>query len=103
MFKYFSLFMLLLLCQNLSAQKKIEAKKDTMSVKTKEISVIGLRYEEELMEIPLAITKFTHSQFAESRGLGIDEAVISVPGVIVQTRSGNSDVRFLIRGFGARG
>src|SRR6185503_12312950 len=36
-------------------------------------------------------------------GRGLDEALSLVPGVIAQTRAGGSDVRIMIRGFGARG
>ena len=36
-------------------------------------------------------------------GFGLDEALSRVPGVIAQSRYGTSDIRLMIRGFGARG
>ena len=37
------------------------------------------------------------------RGYGLDEVLSTIPGVLAQSRSGNQDVRLVIRGFGARG
>ena len=42
-------------------------------------------------------------QLHRTRGYGLDEALTLVPGVLAQSRYGNSDVRIVIRGFGARG
>ena len=36
-------------------------------------------------------------------GFGLDEALSRVPGVIAQSRYGTSDIRLMIRGYGARG
>jgi len=36
-------------------------------------------------------------------GFGLDDALNRVPGVIAQSRYGTSDIRLMIRGFGARG
>ena len=52
---------------------------------------------------PLAVTLIPKSQFEDKRGYSLDEAVSAVPGVLAQSRSGTSDIRLNIRGFGARG
>jgi iron complex outermembrane recepter protein len=52
---------------------------------------------------PLAVTLISKSQFEDKRGYSLDEAVSAVPGVLAQSRSGTSDIRLNIRGFGARG
>jgi iron complex outermembrane receptor protein len=52
---------------------------------------------------PLAVTLIPRSQLEEKRGYSLDEAVFTVPGVLAQSRSGTSDIRLNIRGFGARG
>ncbi len=51
----------------------------------------------------MAITVLDSAQLRRARGLGLDGALVSVPGVIAQSRYGSSDVRIVIRGFGARG
>ncbi|MEO8167355.1 MAG: TonB-dependent receptor, partial [bacterium] len=39
----------------------------------------------------------------KGKGYGLDEVLSGIPGVLVQSRFGNQDVRLTIRGFGARG
>lgn len=52
---------------------------------------------------PLAITRITRDQFSGRAGFGLNDAMALVPGALVQSRYGTSDVRIVIRGFGARG
>lgn len=51
----------------------------------------------------MAITVVPPRLFSASRSTGLDEALTLVPGAVVQSRSGGTDVRVQIRGFGARG
>ncbi|HYF03805.1 MAG TPA: TonB-dependent receptor, partial [Patescibacteria group bacterium] len=51
----------------------------------------------------LAVTVISADELENSRGIGLDEALRSVPGVLAQSRYGNQDVRISIRGFGVRG
>jgi iron complex outermembrane receptor protein len=51
----------------------------------------------------LAITKLDTPDLRSVSGFGLDEALSRVPGVIAQSRYGTSDIRLMIRGFGARG
>jgi len=55
------------------------------------------------MAQPLAITKVDAAVLFGAKGYGIEEALKFVPGVLAQSRSGGSDVRLIIRGFGSRG
>jgi len=52
---------------------------------------------------PLAITSITREDWAAKTGYGLNDAMSTVPGALVQSRYGTSDVRITIRGFGARG
>lgn len=81
---------------------------DTTRVRKKtskagEITVTALRQPEKNLEVPLSITIVPKELFQGSRGFGLDEALSLVPGVLVQSRTGNQDVRVVVRGFGARG
>ncbi len=67
------------------------------------ISVTSARHAESPLAVPLAFTRLTMPQLRASRGLGIEEALSQVPGVLAQSRSGGSDIRLVIRGYGARG
>ncbi|MDP1860911.1 MAG: TonB-dependent receptor [Gemmatimonadaceae bacterium] len=55
------------------------------------------------LDVPLAVTVLSREKLHRSRGYGLNEALSSVPGVVAQSRYGSSDVRIVIRGFGARG
>ena len=76
---------------------------DTTSFRFKEVVILALRYPEKLLEVPLSISYLTSKDFAGYRALGIDEPLTRIPGVLVQTRSGSSDIRISVRGFGSRG
>lgn len=85
---------------SLSAQ---EIKKDTLKVKAHEITITGLRYPENIMEVPLAISKINRLDLLNLKGYNLSEPLSSIPGLLIQERSGTPDVRITIRGFGARG
>jgi iron complex outermembrane receptor protein len=76
---------------------------DTLVVKLDQITITATRYSENVLEIPYAVTILQSQQLKNLRGYGLDEALSTIPGVLAQSRSGNQDVRLVIRGFGARG
>ncbi len=97
------LFILLLISVPvIQAQQKGE-QKDTLEVKMKQITVTATRYAEQVLEIPYAVSVIQGNKLKNLRGYGLDEILNTVPGVLVQNRAGNQDVRLVIRGFGARG
>jgi len=63
----------------------------------------ALRQPEAALETALAMTVNQQERLSSARGFGVDEALALVPGVLTQSRTGNQDVRVMIRGFGARG
>ena len=73
------------------------------SILTKDITVSALRQTEHNLEVPLSITILSAIDLQNKRGLGLDDMLSNVPGLLVQSRSGNQDLRLTIRGFGARG
>lgn len=67
------------------------------------VTVIATRNASSILTTPLAVTKLTAEQLRGRGGIGLDEALSRVPGVVAQSRYGTSDIRLTIRGFGARG
>ncbi len=67
------------------------------------VSVTATRSDASILTTPLAITKITAPALRAVNGYGLEDALTFVPGVIAQSRYGTSDVRLMIRGFGARG
>jgi len=53
--------------------------------------------------VPLAVTTVSDDELHRSSGVGLDQALQFVPGVLAQSRSGGTDIRLVIRGYGARG
>ena len=67
------------------------------------VTITATRAPSSILSTPLAITKVTSSTLRAVNGYGLEDALAFVPGVIAQSRYGTSDVRLIIRGFGARG
>ena len=87
----------------LHSQAKKQNNTDSAKVIAKDITVSALRQPEQNLEVPLAVTILNLRDIQLKRGFGIDDILQHVPGVLVQNRSGNQDLRISIRGFGARG
>src|SRR5262245_6796684 len=67
------------------------------------VTVTANRAVAPILTTPLAITKITAPALRSTNGYGLEDALALVPGVIAQSRYGTSDIRLMIRGFGARG
>ena len=80
-----------------------EAAGDTARWTLSPITVQATRETRSLIDVPLAITRLAPRDLFGANGYGLDEALGLVPGVVAQSRYGGSDVRIVIRGFGARG
>jgi iron complex outermembrane receptor protein len=67
------------------------------------VTITATRNREALLSAPLAVTVIGKDEIEYRRGYSLDETLHTVPGVFAQSRYGTSDVRLVIRGFGARG
>ena len=67
------------------------------------VTVSATRSPSRILTTPLAVTKITTADLRSVSGFGLDDALSRVPGVIAQSRYGTSDIRLMIRGYGARG
>ncbi|QQS35357.1 MAG: TonB-dependent receptor [Ignavibacteriales bacterium] len=100
--RFFILFFILgVTCLNFAQDGQSSG--DTIKYQMGQITISATRYPENTLEIPYAVSILTREQLNNIKGYGLDEAMMKVPGVLAQSRSGNQDVRLVIRGFGARG
>lgn len=76
---------------------------DSVRYELKPVVVTATRISEAWLEVPLALSIVEAKDLQQVRGYGLDEALSNIPGVMVQSRYGNQDVRLTVRGFGARG
>ena len=87
----------------LAAQQQDTARADTARYTLPPITISATREARSLFDVPLAVTRVDSQARFGTAGYGLDDALGLVPGVIAQSRYGGSDVRLVIRGFGARG
>lgn len=67
------------------------------------VTVTATRQVESIFRVPLALSIVGRQQLENTRGYSMSDALDAVPGVLAMSRYGTSDVRLVIRGFGARG
>ncbi len=91
----------LLLGVPLGAQERTSGSDST--ARLQRVTVTATRSRITTLQAPLAVTVLDRTDLRHRRGYGLDEVLNLVPGVVAQSRSGNQDVRIIIRGFGARG
>lgn len=95
-------FVLFLFIINTNAQDEKKGV-DTVKYELDQVTISATRYPEKIIEVPYAVTIIPHEDLMNTKGYGLDEVLMRVPGVLAQSRDGNQDVRLVIRGFGARG
>ena len=88
-----------------SAQQDTVATRDSAAVllPTLDVTATATRSTRRPLEQPLAITAIKPAAWLAAPGHSLEAALQFVPGVIVQSRAGGTDIRITIRGFGARG
>jgi len=77
--------------------------RDTVPTVLPPVTVTATRRSTNVFQVPLALTQLKKRDLFGTTGYGLDDALSLVPGVVVQSRYGNQDVRIAIRGYGARG
>lgn len=90
-------------CTAVAMPDAMSAQDSTRAQALPPLSVTASRTATSIFDVPLAVTLVSAEQLRATRGVGLDEALSLVPGVLAQSRSGGGDVRITIRGFGARG
>ena len=102
-------FLFALMYINLNAQKKDSIlyiyrsdMLDSIKFETDEVIVTGTRTNQKIIDIPYSVVRISPTQYKFDRKVSISDVLSAVPGVFMQSRYGNHDVRISIRGFGSR-
>jgi iron complex outermembrane receptor protein len=77
-------------------------KVDTLSYATDDVVVTATRVEKKIIDIPYPVIRLKNTQYKFSKKISVDDVLENVPGLFLQSRYGNHDVRIAIRGFGSR-
>ena len=75
---------------------------DSIKYETDEVIVTGTRTNQKIIDIPYSVVRISPTQYKYDRKVSISDVLNAVPGVLMQSRYGNHDVRISIRGFGSR-
>lgn len=67
-----------------------------------EFVITGTRVSKKIIDIPYPVTRINNVDFQYDKKVGVDDMLTSVPGMFLQSRYGNHDVRISIRGFGSK-
>jgi len=78
------------------------SKIDTLSYETDDVVVTATRVEKKIIDIPYPVIRIKNTQYKFNRRVSVDDVLGNVPGLFLQSRYGNHDVRVAIRGFGSR-
>ena len=102
-------FLAAFICLTVNAQKKDSIlylipidQLDSIKYQTDEVVVTGTRTNQKIIDIPYSVVRISPAQFKYDRKVSISDVLNTVPGVFMQSRYGNHDVRISIRGFGSR-
>lgn len=95
---------LLLFQQNSFSQTadSIARSADTLVSELDEVVITGTRISKKIIDIPYSVVRMNYLDYRYDRKVGSSDMLSGVPGLFLQSRYGNHDVRFSIRGFGSR-
>lgn len=77
-------------------------KSDTITYQMEEVVVTGTRTFQKIIDIPYSVSFLSNVEYKFDKKTSISDVMKFVPGVFMQSRYGNHDVRISIRGFGSR-
>lgn len=94
------LLMFVMICSFRNALPQDTA--DSTQYEIDEVVISATRTEQKLIDIPFSVQRVDQSQWKATRKMGMNDVLNNIPGLWLQPRYGNHDVRVSIRGFGTR-
>ena len=86
--------------QTLSAQEA--TKEDSLTFESEEVVVVGTRSIEKMIDVPYSVFRVDKKELSFGKKVSAKDVLADVPGLFLQSRYGNHDLRVSIRGFGTR-
>ncbi len=75
---------------------------DTIYRELDEVVITATRVSHRIIDIPYSVVRLNYTSYKYDRKIGSNDMLSAVPGLFLQSRYGDHDVRFSIRGFGSR-
>jgi len=103
-FIYISLPQSLLMAQEDKIENRyyVIPRSDSLTFEMDEVVVTGTRTSKRIIDIPYSVSRLSNVNYKYDKKISISDVLGSVPGLFMQSRYGNHDVRISIRGFGSR-
>lgn len=79
-----------------------EEERDSLKYETEELVITGTRTMEKIIDIPFSITRVDKKELVFGKKVSAKNVLADVPGLFLQSRYGNKDIRVTIRGYGTR-
>jgi iron complex outermembrane receptor protein len=90
----------------MQAQSKAKADSitdfDSIYRELDEVVITATRVNKRIIDIPYSVVRLNYTNYKYDRAIGSNDMLSGVPGLFLQSRYGDHDVRFSIRGFGSR-
>ena len=96
------LFLISVIPQAFGQETEQEPSDTLLHYQIDDVIVTGTRTEKRIIDVPYSVERIDNSQFRFDRRVSVSDVLGSVPGLFMQSRYGNHDVRISIRGFGSR-
>jgi len=88
--------------QGIAGADTLKTSGDSVSTELNEVVITATRVPQRIIDIPYSVIRIKYSTFQYDRKIGSNDMLSGVPGLFLQSRYGDHDVRFSIRGFGSR-
>lgn len=75
---------------------------DTIYRELDEVVITATRVSKRIIDIPYSVARLNYTSYKYDRLIGSNDMLSAIPGLFLQSRYGDHDVRFSIRGFGSR-
>ena len=99
--KNFTLYIIILLTITSIAYSQ-EEERDSMKYETEELVITGTRTMEKIIDIPFSVFRVDKKELMFGKKVSAKNVLADVPGLFLQSRYGNKDIRVTIRGYGTR-
>ncbi len=75
---------------------------DSLFNELDEVVITGTRVSKRIIDIPYSVVRINNMSYRYDKSAGVNDVLPAVPGMFIQSRYGNHDVRISIRGFGSK-
>ena len=99
--RLFSIISLLTISSFSGFSQELE-NKDSLKYEIQEVTILGTRTTEKIIDLPFSVFRVDKNELAYGRKESAKDVLADVPGLFLQSRYGNQDLRISIRGFGTR-